>query len=143
MQASGEKFDVTRDLTRYVVSLKGLGLQKLGSSLSKRDSHSIQIDLKREYPYPGGIEVVWLTPIFHPNIRPEDGKVCIQLLNEWSETQTIASVVRALKQLLVEPNPNNALNKEAADYFAEHPNALESIAVPSLESKKPRIIRVT
>ncbi len=137
MVASKENFEVNESKTSYVISLRGVGLFKNGNSLQKRESHSIQIDLKREYPYAGGIEVTWLTPIFHPNIRSEDGKVCIQLLNEWSEGMTLASLVKALKQLLEKPNPNDALNKEAADYFAMHPNALnETVTV-----RKPRVVR--
>ncbi|NYZ78141.1 hypothetical protein H0N96_01945 [Candidatus Micrarchaeota archaeon] len=139
MAASGEHFEVDEMKMSYVISLRGVGLFKNGGSLDslqKRESHSIQIDLKREYPYAGGIDVTWLTPIFHPNIRSEDGKVCIQLLNAWSEGTTIASLTKALKQLLEKPNPNDALNKEAADYFAMHPNALNETAVV----KKPRVV---
>jgi ubiquitin-conjugating enzyme E2 D/E len=107
----------------------------------------VQIALKREYPYAGGIEVVWLTPIFHPNIHPGDGKVCIQLLNEWSESQSVASLVKALRQLLVQPNPYNALDKEAADFFADRAdevNRVLGIDVKSFEATpqplKPKIV---
>jgi len=136
MTASGENFEVNESKTTYIISIRGPGLFKNGDSLQKRDSHSIQINLKREYPYAGGIEVTWLTPILHPNIRSEDGKVCIKLLNEWSEGTTLASLVKALKQLLEKPNPNDALNKEAADYFAMHQNALNETTT----TKKPRVI---
>ena len=157
--ASGEKFDCPasasggsggngEDFATYTVSVRGPGLYKNGGKLSRRDSHSVQIALKREYPYAGGIEVVWLTPIFHPNIHPGDGKVCIQLLNEWSESQNLVSLVKALRQLLAQPNPFNALDKEAADFFADHSgdvNRVLGIDLKSFEATpqplKPKIIR--
>mgnify|MGYP001606539720 CR=1 FL=1 len=119
LRDSGERFQVNADKTRYVISVAGPGLYKQGSTLTRRFNHDVEIVLKREYPYAGGIEVVWLTPIFHPNIR-EDGRVCIHLLNEWSEAQTLDALVNALRQLLKAPNYHDALNKEAADYFAEN-----------------------
>ena len=147
MLASNEKFDCSNDFTQYTVSVRGPGLYKNGGKLSRRDSHSVQITLKREYPYAGGIEVVWLTPIFHPNIPPGDGKVCIQLLNEWSESQNLVSLVKALRQLLVQPNPYNALDKDAADFFAdrsEDVNRVLGINVSAFEATpqplKPKII---
>jgi ubiquitin-protein ligase len=147
MQAVGEKFDCSPDFTQYTVSVRGPGLYKNGGKLSRRDSHSVQITLKREYPYAGGIEVVWLTPIFHPNIHPGDGKVCIHILNEWAEGRGLKETVKSLRQLLVQPNPYNALDKEAADFFAERPddvNRVLGIDVKSFEATpqplKPKII---
>ncbi len=138
MREAGVKFDCTADKTRYVVSLHGPGLARNGDAIERREVHTVQIDLLRSYPYPGGIEIVWLTPIFHPNIREQDGIVCIQLVNQWAEGQTIASVVNALKQLLENPNPKDPLNREAADYFIAHPDALS--ATTPVENKKPRIV---
>ncbi len=87
-----------------------------------RNRHSVLIDLLREYPYPGGVEVYWLTPIFHPNIREKDGAVCIQLVNAWRESQNLVSLVQGLYHLLENPNPQSPLNEEAARYYLEHPS---------------------
>jgi len=139
MRESGFKFDCTSDKTRYVISLHGPGLARNGDAIERRDFHSVQIDLLRSFPYPGSVEITWLTPIFHPNIREQDGIVCIQLVNQWAETVAVASLTRALKQLLENPNPGDPLNRNAADYFIAHPNALSSSA--PAEIKKPRIVR--
>jgi len=137
MRESGERFEANAALTEYTVSMRGPGLYRDNGKVFRRDSHSVKIELLRSYPYPGGIDVVWLTPIFHPNIREADGKVCIQLLNDWAENQTVAALVKSLHHLLENPNPNDALNKEAADYFAENPGAqLQAPATPG----KPRIV---
>jgi ubiquitin-protein ligase len=123
------KFEVNKDYTEYVLSLNGPGLYREGERVIERNKHAVKIELNRNYPYPGGIEITWLTPIFHPNIR-EDGKVCIQLVNDWAENQTVSNVVSALHYLLENPNPSDPLNKEAAAYFEGKTQA----------PKKPRIV---
>ncbi|MFH1779821.1 MAG: ubiquitin-conjugating enzyme E2 [Candidatus Micrarchaeota archaeon] len=139
MASSSYKFDVNADKSKYVVSLHGPGVFKQGNNVFKRESHSIEIDLKRSYPYPGGVMVYWLTPIFHPNVHPEEGIVCIQLVNDWAESQTVLSIVKALEHLLVHPNPKDPLNKEAAKFFEENPKILEGVI--ETKPKKPRIIQ--
>lgn len=136
MLKSGENFEASPDKTVYVISLRGEAFAKNGDAIEKRASHSVEITLLRQYPYPGGIEVFWLTPIFHPNIRAEDGAVCIQLVNAWSETQTVASVVKALKQMLANPNPQSPLNQEAANYYLEHQELAQE------QPKGPRIVHL-
>ncbi len=123
------KFEVNADYTEYVLSVNGPGLYREGERVIERNKHAVKIELNRNYPYPGGIEITWLTPIFHPNIR-EDGKVCIQLVNDWAENQTVSNVVSALHYLLENPNPSDPLNKEAAAYFEGK----------TKEPKKPRIV---
>ena len=133
MRSKGYKFESNADKTEYTVSLKGKGFAKQGETVFERDTHSVQIVLLREFPYPGGIEVYWLSPIYHPNVRADDGRVCIQLVNDWSETTSVASVVKALEHLLANPNPKDPLNKEAAKWFEENGFA-------STKPKKPRIV---
>ncbi|HIH20081.1 TPA: hypothetical protein HA244_02330 [Candidatus Micrarchaeota archaeon] len=133
MRASGIKFETNADQTEYTLNLHGKGLAKQGDAIVEKDSHTVQIILLREYPYPGGIEVYWLTPIFHPNIRAEDGRVCIQLVNDWSETTNVLGVVRALQHLLENPNPKDPLNKEAGKWFAEN-------GFTGGKAKKPRVV---
>ncbi|HLC38350.1 MAG TPA: ubiquitin-conjugating enzyme E2, partial [Candidatus Norongarragalinales archaeon] len=99
MRASQYKFETNADKTEYTVSLKGKGFYKQGDAVVERDAHTVQVVLLREFPYPGGIEVYWLSPIYHPNIRADDGRVCIQLVNDWSETTSVAGVVKALHHL--------------------------------------------
>lgn len=134
MRSAGGKFEVAPDYTEYTISLRGPGLYRDAGGVKKRDQHTVVIALNRNYPYAGGIDVVWLTPIFHPNIRESDGKVCIQLVNDWAENQTVAAVVQALHHMLENPNPGDPLNKEAAEYFVK--NGLAAGIVKA----KPRIV---
>ncbi|MBI3588314.1 hypothetical protein HY095_03905 [Candidatus Micrarchaeota archaeon] len=143
LDASGESFSANSDLTQYDFTVRGAGFfLNSDGSVGKAGSHRVRVSLKREYPYAGGMDVVWLTPIFHPNIRSEDGKVCIHLLNAWAEGQTVASLVAGLRQLLANPNPQDPLNKEAAKFFIEHPDALSASALPPSQNKltRPKIV---
>jgi ubiquitin-protein ligase len=116
MLESGFNFTSNQEKTEYVVRFTKKALQKQGGVIKPVFNHEIKIILKRDFPYPNSVEVFWLSPIFHPNIAL-DGKVCIQLLNKWSENQTVKSIVLGLEQLLDNPNPLSPLNKEAAEYF--------------------------
>lgn len=140
MKASDYNFTVTKDLQEYAVSLNAKGLVEDGGRIIPKSDHRVKIVLKRSFPYPGGIEVAFTTPIFHPNIRKEDGLVCIQLLNEWSEMSSVASVVNGLKWLLEHPNPASPLNKEAADFVKMNSTADESQTIKSQTIKKPRVV---
>ncbi len=133
MRSSAYKFEVSGDKTEYTISLHGKGYAKQGDQVFERDAHTVEIVLLREFPYPGSVEVYWLSPIYHPNIREDDGRVCIQLVNDWSETTSVAGVVKALQHLLANPNPKDPLNKNAAKWFEENGFA-------SGKPKKPRVI---
>ncbi len=133
MRSSPYKFEVNADKTEYTISMHGKGYAKQGDRVFEQDAHKVQIILLREFPYPGSVEVYWLTPIYHPNIREDDGRVCIQLVNDWSESTSVAGVTKALQHLLANPNPKDPLNKQAAKWFQE--NGLAG-ARPS----RPRIV---
>ena len=60
-------------------------------------------------------KVKCVTKVYHPNIDL-DGNVCLNILREdWKPVLTINSVVYGLQYLFLEPNPDDPLNKEAAE----------------------------
>ncbi len=135
MKNSGEQFVVNSNKTKYVVTIHAEGLEEVGEEIRRRELHKVEIELLRGFPYPGGIKVKWITPIFHPNIRGIDGAVCIRLLNQWSPMQGVLSVVEGAKQLLEHPNPHDPLDLKAADYFLRKMEKQKEV-------KKPKIVRV-
>jgi len=136
LRSRGFDFDVSPDHTEYTFRILGDALCVRDSALVPISRHVVYLRLNREYPYAGGFELVWKTPIFHPNID-EKGKVCIRLVNLWAAGQTVASIIDALGQLLENPNPDSPLNYEAAQYYLENPKGKAgSVARPS----RPKII---
>ena len=59
-------------------------------------------------------KVLCETTVFHPNIDME-GHVCLNILREdWKPVLTIQSVLMGLQFLMLEPNADDPLNKEAS-----------------------------
>ena len=59
------------------------------------------------------------TKIFHPNIS-ERGEVCVNTLKrDWTPDLGIRHVLAVLRCLLIEPNPESALNEEAGRLLLE------------------------
>ncbi|RXK36302.1 NEDD8-conjugating enzyme UBC12 [Tremella mesenterica] len=53
--------------------------------------------------------------IYHPNLDLE-GNVCLNILREdWKPVLNLSSVMIGLQYLFLEPNPDDPLNKEAAE----------------------------
>ena len=65
------------------------------------------------------------TTVFHPNIDME-GHVCLNILREdWKPVLTIQSIIMGLQFLMLEPNADDPLNKEAAGMLNENRRKFE------------------
>uniref|UniRef100_A0A914WJ04 E2 NEDD8-conjugating enzyme n=1 Tax=Plectus sambesii TaxID=2011161 RepID=A0A914WJ04_9BILA len=70
-------------------------------------------------------KVKCLTSVYHPNIDLE-GNVCLNILREdWKPVLTISSIVYGLQYLFLEPNPEDPLNKEAAEVLQSNRKQFE------------------
>jgi ubiquitin-protein ligase len=62
-------------------------------------------------------KVTCKTKIYHPNINLE-GNVCLNILREeWKPVLDINAVIYGMIYLFYEPNPDDPLNREAADLY--------------------------
>lgn len=74
-------------------------------------------------------------PIFHPNVDPQTGGVCVETLKrDWDSKLTLRDVLVTISCLLIQPNPDSALNAEAGaliqddyDAFARRAELMTSI----------------
>ncbi|KAK5642648.1 hypothetical protein RI129_008815 [Pyrocoelia pectoralis] len=65
------------------------------------------------------------TQVYHPNID-QQGNVCLNILREdWKPVLTINSIVYGLQYLFLEPNPEDPLNKEAAEVLTSNRRLFE------------------
>eukprot|EP00005_Dracoamoeba_jomungandri_P000816 CAMPEP_0174251672 /NCGR_PEP_ID=MMETSP0439-20130205/1415_1 /TAXON_ID=0 /ORGANISM="Stereomyxa ramosa, Strain Chinc5" /LENGTH=92 /DNA_ID=CAMNT_0015332043 /DNA_START=219 /DNA_END=497 /DNA_ORIENTATION=- len=72
-----------------------------------------------EYPFKAP-SVKFSTKIYHPNVK-SDGQLCSEVLGEgWSPQLKIPEVLMTIRQVLVEPNPDNPLEPEIANIYKEN-----------------------
>jgi ubiquitin-conjugating enzyme E2 S len=80
----------------------------------------IKLEIGEEFPQkpPKGY---FLTRIFHPNIREDTGAICVSTLSQdWTEDIGLDHLLLTIRCLLIEPNPESALNEEAGRLLLEN-----------------------
>jgi ubiquitin-conjugating enzyme E2 M len=90
------------------------------SGLYSGAAYVFHVSVPTGYPHQPP-KVLCRTTIYHPNIDL-DGHVCLNILHlpprgEWKPVLSISSVIFGLLTLFLEPNPDDPLNKEAAELF--------------------------
>lgn len=83
--------------------------------------------------YPHDVpKVLCKTKVYHPNIDLE-GKICLNILREdWKPVLSVSSVVYGLQFLFLDPNPEDPLNKEAAQMFQDNIRQFENYVQRSI-----------
>jgi ubiquitin-conjugating enzyme E2 I len=82
--------------------------------------------LKFVFPqnYPtGGPEALFITPMFHPNVRVGDQHVCINLLNSWDPQRTIEDVILGIIDIMINPSTIGAYGNPASTLLGQDPDA--------------------
>ncbi|CAG9462946.1 unnamed protein product [Pedinophyceae sp. YPF-701] len=71
--------------------------------------------------YPDSAPKGWFTTrIFHPNVQPSSGEICVNVLKkDWKPDLGVRHVLLVIRCLLIEPNPDSALNEEAGKLLLE------------------------
>ena len=81
--------------------------------------YEFTIEVSPNYPHDPP-KCLCITPIYHPNIDLQ-GHVCLNILrDDWRPVLGINAVILGLIFLFIEPNPNDPLNKEAAEIMRKN-----------------------
>ncbi|MDM8515090.1 ubiquitin-conjugating enzyme E2 [Desulfobacterales bacterium HSG16] len=120
--------------TRYVITFDYKGFKELspdGHTPSKSTHHQVEIILSADYPRTAPL-VRWLTPVFHPNIDPATGGVCLGvIMDRYMPGLGLARLTTMLAEMVQYRNFDqfNPMNKAAAKWAAnpEHEHFITDI----------------
>jgi len=90
----------------------------------------LEITFPNEYPFKPPV-VSFRTKIYHPNVSNDDkGSMCLGLLRaeEWKPPNKVVSVLRLIQTLLIEPNPDDAIEPSIANEYRENRKQFEKNA---------------
>jgi ubiquitin-protein ligase len=83
----------------------------------------LEITIPQEYPHKPP-NVKFLTKIYHTNVSPQSGYICLDILKmKWSPALSIQKVILSVSSLMSEPNPDDPLHGEAAQLLKNNPDA--------------------
>lgn len=128
--------------TKYIIrEINTLQKEKLhGITLLLKEENLSQIEAEiigpEETPYEGGMFTIrlvfgpdfpssppkgyFLTKIFHPNVSSK-GDICVNTLSkDWHKESGLKHLLVVIRCLLIEPNPESALNMEAGHLLLEN-----------------------
>lgn len=107
------EFPQSNDLAHFTITVKP------AEGYYKSGSFQFTVDIGDNFPIdPPRIKCT--QKIYHPNIDLE-GNVCLNILREdWLPVLTLNAVFLGLNFLFLEPNPNDPLNKDAANMLVKN-----------------------
>lgn len=73
----------------------------------------LSIEIPPKYPF-APPTIIFTNKILHPNIDFNEGKICLSVLTSehWTPAGNLETTLRAIQQLLTDPNPDSPLNVE-------------------------------
>lgn len=104
--------------TGTIVGPQGSACDGLKGSAYEGHIWKVSITFPERYPMEPPT-VTFIDPIWHPNIRDDNGAVCISILKTggeygWNPALTAGSVLQSIQSMLGDPNPQSAYNGRAA-----------------------------
>jgi ubiquitin-protein ligase len=141
LQLTGRAIDPDKSRIDFQL-LASPGLISENGILRVSAAHAGEIRLPRFFPAVP-IEIYLTLPVFHPNIDPDNGFVC--LWREFSSDHTCLEAVRRLRAILawkmMNPNPLQVIQPEAITWLADPnreprgPFEYEQLQSPESESQ--------
>ena len=71
--------------------------------------YKLEILFNKDYPQ-SPPRVKFLTKIYHCNVNPNNGSICLNTLNYWNPNSKIGDVLNHINVLLINPNPNDPIH---------------------------------
>lgn len=118
-QANPDRLQLTRNRDHFALEVHGLPALPLPSTGSVAfnntiDNHSLRAVFPRYYPSMPA-EIYLDTPVFHPNVHPDTGFVCLWTRHRVATTleQTLAQLQRVLAWKLLNPQDEHVMQPDA------------------------------
>ncbi|KAM7195774.1 Ubiquitin-conjugating enzyme/RWD-like protein [Naviculisporaceae sp. PSN 640] len=102
------------DLHKWHVTMEGPP-----QSIYAGGTFGLIVTLPPDYPFKAP-QITFATRIYHPNVTNDSiGSICLGLLKpeQWKPATRIRSVLEAIRNLLVEPQPDDPLEARIADEY--------------------------
>ena len=85
------------------------------------------------YPFKPPI-IKFTSKMFHPNIS-ESGELCLDILKDkWTPAYNLPTIIQSILSLLTDPNPDSALNINAANLYKTDIQEYNNKVVTTLKS---------
>ena len=100
-----------------------------GPDRSPYQNGFFRLDIRITSNYPiDPPKIKFITKIYHPNIHLS-GRICLDILtSNWNSNYSIQYILLAIYSLLNDPNPDDPLNKRAANFYKNNHEKYNQIA---------------
>jgi ubiquitin-conjugating enzyme E2 S len=108
-------------LTAQLISPKPYQAEIEGPEQTPYHAHYFQLKLVISTDFPNTPpRGYFLTKIYHPNVDPQTGAICVNTLKkDWTPATSLSHVLTVIRCLLIVPFPESSLNDEAGKNFME------------------------
>ena len=130
--ADSSNSPIPDDLTQLSILLTGPAGTPYSGGLWR-----LYLKIPTDYPH-SPPKASFRTKIWHPNVEEKTGAVCVDTLKrDWNDNVTLRDILITISCLLIQPNPDSALNSAAGallqddfEEFAKQAKLMTSIHAP-------------
>ena len=76
----------------------------------------IKLEFSKDYPTEAP-RILFLTPIYHMNVNPNDGFVCVNFITHWKSTTSVREILTKLYSIFYLVNPHSPYSRDQADLY--------------------------